>query len=116
VNLGGTKFAITKDKLLKHKGSYFEQIVVTDHSQQLPGTNEYFLFPPFLFHSSNPNDPSLANRVFIDRDPELFRYVFATISTGVLKSLRSVDKLALEHEYKFFNIPFPKPVFSPRVE
>jgi hypothetical protein len=34
---GGQRFTTTKDVLLKHKGSYFELMILTDHSQQVNG-------------------------------------------------------------------------------
>jgi hypothetical protein len=41
---GGKKFIMTKESLLKHKGSYFESILRTDNSQQVNG--KYVLIPP----------------------------------------------------------------------
>ena len=36
VTAGGQKYAASKEKLLQWKGSLFEQMLVSDHPQQLP--------------------------------------------------------------------------------
>ena len=41
---GGIQFALSKETLLQHKGSLFEQMIVSNHSQQLP-SGEYVTIP-----------------------------------------------------------------------
>ena len=38
---GGKKFTAPKDLLLKHKGSLFKQMIVSDHSQFMTTTDKY---------------------------------------------------------------------------
>ena len=56
---GGTKFSVSKEKLLQLKGSLFEQMIVSSHPQQLP-SGEYVLICHFP-HPPRPLDISTAS-------------------------------------------------------
>ena len=49
---GGTKFSVLKEKLLQHKGSLFEEMIVSNHAQQLPSGEYVSSLPIDLSNSS----------------------------------------------------------------
>eukprot|EP00026_Physarum_polycephalum_P012036 Phypoly_transcript_12302.p1 GENE.Phypoly_transcript_12302~~Phypoly_transcript_12302.p1 ORF type:complete len:304 (+),score=42.08 Phypoly_transcript_12302:65-913(+) len=79
LNVCGKRFEISLNTLLKYKGSFFQ-------SQRL-----------------DPNE-----ELFIERDPKLFRYVLSFLVSNTLTPPSDVtQQLALEMEFKYFNIPYP---------
>jgi hypothetical protein len=84
LNVSGQSFAVMKEKLLQHKGSLFEQMIVSDHSQQIP-----------------------TGEIFIERDPKYFKHVVRFIIKGSLLPPSDVSEQELiEEEFAFCNIPF----------
>jgi hypothetical protein len=89
IDVSGKKFTATKEHLLKHKGSLFEQMIVSDHSQFMTSTGE----------------------MFIARDPRYVRHVLNFILNDTLPPPSSVSKrAAIEKEFEFFKIPFKFPL------
>jgi len=50
LNVGGPRFSVPKENLVIYKGSLFEQMIVTNHSQQLP-SGEYVFLDIFKYFS-----------------------------------------------------------------
>jgi len=92
ISVCGTKFAIAKENLLKHKGSLFEQMILTDHSQQLPSTGE----------------------LFFERNPKLFKYIIHFLIFGEHPPLQTQWVRFLEKEFQYFNIPVRIPEAQPK--
>jgi len=86
LNVSGSRFSVSKEKLLQHKGSLFERMMMTNHSQQLPSTGE----------------------IFIERDPELFKHVVRFLVDGTLPA----PSKSLQNEFEYFKIPFGLPVIQ----
>ena len=109
---GGTKFSVSKEKLLQHKGSLFEQMIVSNHPQQL-SSGEYVLISPcaLLFTPATcfPLPFSHAqHRMFFERDPKCCHKVIRFLLYGDLQlPSNELKRRAIEQEFEFFNIPLP---------
>ena len=55
---GGTKFSVSKEKLLQHKGSLFAEMIVSNHSQQLPSGEYVSSLPIYLSNTSVSKPPA----------------------------------------------------------
>jgi len=87
-NVSGTRFSVEKEKLLQHKGSLFEEMMVTNHSQFTP-----------------------TGEIFINRDPELFKHISRYLVCGEqIPALQ--DNVKLQKELDYFKIPFGLPIQS----
>lgn len=87
LNVGGQKFSISKETLMQTKGSYFEAMLSTNHSQQRTD-----------------------GKVFIDRDPKYFGSLLHFVRTGQVRTENNPREFALEFE--FYKIPMPLPLQS----
>jgi len=88
ISVCGTKFAIAKENLLKHKRSLFEQMILTDHSQQIPSIGE----------------------LFFERNPKLFKYIMHFLIFGEHLLPSQIQRVTLlEKEFQYFKIPFRIP-------
>jgi hypothetical protein len=106
--IGGQRFSISKEKLLQHKGSLFEQMIVSDHSQQLQATGEYV---SLLSHLTT---LIVLNRIFIERDPGYFKYIARFLRGTLQLPSTPVKCTEIEREFQFFKIPFTFPLFFER--
>jgi len=86
LNVGGKRFTTTKYTLLQHRGSYFESLIISNHSCT-DKNGEYF----------------------IDHDPKHFRLVLNYLRDGRLRNteLRSIDMVDLIQEFQFYKIEPP---------
>ena len=109
---GGTKFSVSKEKLLQHKGSLFEQMIVSNHPQQL-SSGEYVLISPcaLLFTPATcfPLPFSHAqHRMFFERDPKCCHNVIRFLLYGDLQlPSNELKRRAIEQEFEYFNVPLP---------
>jgi len=100
LNVGGQRFTTTESTLMRHRGSYFEEMLL-----------------------SRPRDGN-SLLYFIDRDPRYFGIILNFIREGKVRAtdLKSVEIEDLLEEFQFFRIPFnsslskkqeaPQPVIS----
>ena len=102
-HIGGQKFATSKATLLEFKGSLFEALVMSDHSQTNSDATYCPSMPVLLILLT------LLSRFFIDRDPKYFPAVLNFMRDGKFRNsdIKSVDLEELTEEFEFFNIPFP---------
>jgi len=86
LNVGGKRFTTTKATLLKHRGSFFDALLDTNHS--LRSKNGEF---------------------FIDHDPKYFRLILNFLRDGEFldSDIKDVVLDELGREFDFFKIPRP---------
>eukprot|EP00026_Physarum_polycephalum_P009528 Phypoly_transcript_09656.p1 GENE.Phypoly_transcript_09656~~Phypoly_transcript_09656.p1 ORF type:complete len:440 (+),score=86.82 Phypoly_transcript_09656:73-1320(+) len=88
MNVGGERFTAHKSDLLRIKGSYFEFMLASEHSQKING------------------------EFFINQDPKPFRHVLNFLRTGQLENPVDCGQVVLEQAFKAYKIPFPVFPFS----
>lgn len=102
IYLGGKRYTIPKEELLKHKGSYFEAMLQTSHQH-----GEYVYYPYFIILSAVKIVLIFIHviicRFFVNRDQKLFEFVWLYILT--LKYPPFTEDLI--QEFEFFKLPLP---------
>jgi len=87
ISVGGQRFVVPKDHLLKHKGSYFEAMLTTDHPQQV---NDEF---------------------YINYSPKHFQVILDFLRNDNIEFDGNHDEL--RKYFQFFCLPDPFPPITP---